>query len=116
MRSHRAKDSPWVEGDGYRKRVIVPPEALGTSVLVQEVSFREGDTMPSHYHRRTTELFIPISEGEIRIDGEDVPLTKGTIIQCEPGDVHGIPKVERDFSILVVKVDAERDDTIWCDE
>ncbi len=113
MRLFDADDAEWLQRSGYSKRVIVPPGVLSPGMFLQQVAFKTGDTMPPHFHNRTTEVFIPTSSGEMVINGERVPLIPGTVLVCEPGDIHGIPLVKKDFDILVMKLDAEEDDNEW---
>jgi quercetin dioxygenase-like cupin family protein len=103
----------WEGGRGYRKRVLVPESMLEEGVFVQQVSYAKGESMPAHHHERLTEVFYPLSEGNMEINGESLRIVPGTIIVCEPGDVHGIECVEEDFSILVIKVNSRPDDMIW---
>ncbi len=50
------------------------------------------------------------------INDERLNLEEGDTVVCAPSDVHGVPPVEREFSILVIKLDYEDDDTRWMEE
>jgi quercetin dioxygenase-like cupin family protein len=114
MRILRSGRIPWTEGKGYRKRPLVTEEELGAAgTFLQEVSFIPGQTVPLHYHKRTREVFIALDRADFRINGEDIVMEPTDVLICEPGDVHGNPRIERQFRVLVMKLDFDPDDTVW---
>lgn len=109
-------DGPWTEGRGYRKRTLLEEAELGLGgAFIQEVRFKEGERVPSHYHRRQTEVFIALTDVEFQINGGPVRMRPGDIVVCEPGDVHGNPRIPGPARILVIKKDYAEDDTVWVD-
>ncbi len=78
--------------------------------------FREGERVPLHFHHEQTEIFYFLGGGSLIINDERLNLEEGDTVVCAPSDVHGVPPVEREFSILVIKLDYEDDDTRWMEE
>ncbi|QLH75464.1 MAG: cupin domain-containing protein [Methanomassiliicoccales archaeon] len=114
MRIFRYADAKKVQGRGYSKKVLVPEEELGIrGSFIQEVSFKKGDTVQLHHHKVQTEVFIALSEGTFMINGELIKLGPGDALLCEPMDVHGNPVIEKDFKILVLKINHVEDDIEW---
>jgi quercetin dioxygenase-like cupin family protein len=114
MRHYKASDRPWEQGKGYQKKRLLAGDILPKKVdLVQEVRFSKGSSVPLHYHRVQTEIFYVLGRGSININGRDIAAEPGDIIVCEPGDVHGNPRIDEDFGFLVMKVDYREDDTVW---
>ena len=104
----------WEQGRGYRKRRMDPDGTLPHQVdLLEEVRLKAGETVPFHFHRNQTEIFFVLALGLITIDGVAVEAREGDVIVCEPGDVHGMPHIENDFGLLVMKIDYDSDDTVW---
>lgn len=116
MRLLRSDEQEWESGKGYRKRKLVPEEILGIEgSFVQEVDFKRGEAVPSHYHRKTKEVFIALDPAHFVINGERITLMPDDALVCEPGDVHGSPAADHRSRILVIKVGAVQDDTVWVD-
>ena len=116
MRTYRSSEKRWIEGKGYRKRILLEEGELGIEgSFIQEVHFKAGEMVPPHYHRTQTEIFYALSQIEFEINRERVLLQPGDIVVCEPGDVHGNPVMTKEARILVIKVDFTEDDTVWLD-
>jgi len=114
MKLIRSSEADWEEGKGYRKRQLISEEQLGIEgSFLQEVSFRQGESVPMHYHMSTKEVFLPLDEAEFVINGESITIKPGDVLVCEPGDRHGNPVIRRPFRILVLKVGFVPDDTVW---
>jgi quercetin dioxygenase-like cupin family protein len=109
----REREAKEVQGDGYLKRIVLPQGILPRGMFIQEVLFRAGERVRLHHHDVQTEVFMPLSHGAFRINGEDVSIGPGDILVCEPGDVHGNPVVRADFRIMVLKMNHRPDDIIW---
>ena len=103
-----------VPGQGYLKRVLIDESGLGVpGSFLQEVEFRKGESVRQHHHRFQTEIFYALEEAPFVINGQDVTMSPGDIVVCEPGDVHGNPVVPHDFRILVLKIGVQENDIVW---
>lgn len=107
-----------VSGDGYLKRIVLKEKDIGLKgALIQEVHFTSGEKVGLHFHQVTREIFYCLSgPATFVINGRTVVMGDGDCLICEPGDVHGNPVIDNDFSILVLKVGMRDHDTIWLDE
>lgn len=114
MKHFKAGADNWVEGRGYVKKRLMGHDLLPREVdLVQEVRFKKGSSVPSHYHRVQTEVFYVLGKGSVIINGTLLVLEAGDVVVCEPGEVHETPTVVDDFGFLVLKLDYREDDTVW---
>ncbi len=114
MRIIRSSSKEWIRGQGYSKKVLAQGDDFPQAgLLLQEVRFRKGESIPPHVHRVQTEVFFALTKGSITIDGKEARAEAGDIIVCEPGEVHSIPEIEEDFSFLVLKIDYRESDTEW---
>lgn len=114
MREIRSGKIEWITGKGYDKRVLLSDETVTPpKTLLQQVRFKRGESVPPHYHNIQTEAFYFLSPGTISIDGTIYEMEEGDVLVCEPGEVHEVPRVNDDFSIIVLKIDFEHDDTVW---
>ena len=115
MRYIPQSDTQWIEGRGYRKRIMASGELLQQDgALIQTVCFEKGTRVPLHYHEHGLEAFYILSEGgTFVLNGERIVVKKGDVIICEPGDMHAVEDVERDFCILVFKTNWVSDDMVW---
>jgi quercetin dioxygenase-like cupin family protein len=113
VKHYRSSDQ-WEQGLGYLKRKMPLDGVLPHQVdLLQEVRFSAGATIPMHYHQVQTEIFFVLAPGSITIDGTVIDAQAGDVIVCEPGEVHGMPRVQKDFAFLVMKIDYRDGDTVW---
>lgn len=113
MRLFREAEAEEVQGDGYRKRIVLPSGELPYGLFVQEVLFEAGQMVRQHHHAVQTEVFMPLSEGVFVVNGLKVRIGPGDVLICEPGDVHGNPVIEKDFRIMVLKLRHEEGDIYW---
>ncbi len=114
MKVIRSSEKEWIEGQGYHKKVLLDGKLLEKpEVLVQQVIFHKGDSIPPHFHKSQTEIFFVLDSGSITINEEYIEVGKGDIVVCEPGEIHGMPKIKTEFSFLVLKIDYQEDDTVW---
>jgi quercetin dioxygenase-like cupin family protein len=102
-----------IEGQGYEKKVLLTDDSRPPKTILQQVRFKTGEMVPPHYHNVQTEAFYFLSPGAITIEGEIHEMGEGDILVCEPGEVHAVPQVGKEFSIIVLKIDFEHDDTTW---
>ena len=69
------------------------------------------DGAKPHYHRVATELYYVLEgEGSIVLDGEEHPISKGSLVHIPPGVVHGAKGRMR---ILVVGIPDLCDDDLF---
>lgn len=114
MKIIRADALDWEPGKGYEKRKMLEGAGVqGSFSYIQEVRFRDGESVSPHFHHKQTEIFYFLEKGSLIMKGENLDLQAGDIVVCEPSDVHEVPPVEKEFSILVIKLDHEEDDTTW---
>jgi quercetin dioxygenase-like cupin family protein len=91
---------------GRRYRLISREDAANGPAAWAHVVEIEGSR--EHYHRRGTELYYVLEgEGAIRLDGQEFPIRKGSLVHITPGVVHsatgkmrvlvmGIPDISED--------------------
>ena len=114
MREIRAGVIDWISGEGYEKKVLLEDDSTSPpGTILQQVRFRRGEKVPPHYHKRQTEAFYFLEKGAISIEGVRHDMDPGDILVCEPGEVHETLEVQEDFTIIVLKMDFEHDDTVW---
>ena len=117
MRKIRSREIDWSPGSGYEKKVLLTDDSVSPpKTILQEVRFKRGERVPPHYHLVQTEAFYFLQEGAISIEGKRHDMDPGEVLVCEPGEVHETPIVREDFSIIVLKIDFEHDDTVWLEE
>lgn len=73
---------------GWRDRLISQEDAeLSPAAWVHAVDI---DGARLHYHKRATELYYVLDgEGSVIIDGNEHPVSKGSVVHIPPGVVHG---------------------------
>lgn len=75
---------------GTRYRLISREDAAKTAGLAAWAHVVEIDGAKEHHHQRGTELYYVLEgEGSIRIDGQEHPIRKGSMVHIPPGVVHG---------------------------
>jgi quercetin dioxygenase-like cupin family protein len=117
MREIRSKEIDWSPGSGYEKKVLLTDDSVvPPKTILQQVRFRKGESVPPHYHEVQTEAFYFLQKGTIIIEGVRHDMDPGDILVCEPGEIHMTPEVQEDFSIIVLKIDFEHDDTVWLEK
>ena len=95
---------------GWRDRLISREDAdKGVAAWAHAVDI---DGAKPHYHRVATELYYVLEgEGSIVLDGEEHPISKGSLVHIPPGVVHGAKGRMR---ILVVGIPDLCDDDLFC--
>jgi quercetin dioxygenase-like cupin family protein len=101
----------------YRKRIIFSLDDFDEQGhLLQVVTIPPHTRQRMHFHDKQTEVFY-ILEGETIITINDVEYAAkpGDAFICSPGDVHHLwNKTDRDFKLIVFKINKPRDeDTNW---
>ena len=79
-------DTPYTR----RARVIFDQENLpDAAVSMIEIVMREGEYGPVHVHENAVEVYYCTGgRGTTTVNGEEVVLTKGTILYVHPGEKH----------------------------
>lgn len=114
MREIRSRGIDWVSGSGYEKKVLLTDESVfPPKTILQQVRFNKGERVPPHYHMVQTEAFYFLEKGAICVEGVRHDMDPGDVLVCEPGEVHETPEARESFSIIVLKIDFEHDDTVW---
>lgn len=73
---------------GRRYRLISREDASAAPAAWAHVV--EIDGSREHYHKSGTELYYVLEgEGVIRLDGEEHPIRRGSLVHIPPGVVHG---------------------------
>ena len=108
--------SEWIEGDGYRKKVLYTEDDVDSKgVRIQIVEIEAGDKVDPHYHETQTEVFnIQNGSAVLGIGDTDYRAEEGDTLICKPGDVHyTINDSSETFRIFVVKTNYVENDTFW---
>lgn len=73
---------------GWRDRLISREDAaLSPAAWAHAVDI---DGAKLHYHKRSTELYYVLEgSGTVSLDGEEHPVSKGSLVHIPPGVVHG---------------------------
>lgn len=106
----------WIEGKGYRKKVLYEEEDLnseGTRIQIVEVD--PGDRVAPHYHESQTEVYnVQKGRAILGIDDVDYKAEVGDTLICDPGQEHYVINDHSEtFRLFVVKINYEDDDTYW---
>ncbi len=116
MRYFDQQDVPWIEGEGYRKKVLLREDGLNApGTLVQIVEIAPLTAVANHHHLSCTEVFHVLrGEGTFEIDGKVMSLQVGDTLTCEPGEVHNTKNLhDRPFVYVVFKTNVVDNDLYW---
>lgn len=116
MRFIRQQDVPWIDGEGYRKRILLREDALNApGTLVQIVEVAPHTEVADHHHRSCTEVFhILAGQGTFDIDGKTFAMQVGDTLTCEPGEVHNTKNPnDAPFIYVVFKTNVVDNDLFW---
>jgi len=109
----------WIEGKGYRKKVLYDEKDLSSKgVRIQIVEIEAGDRVGPHFHESQTEVYN-VQEGRaiLGIDDVDYEVEEGDTLICKPDQVHYvINEYSETLRLFVVKLNYEEDDTRWKSE
>ncbi|WP_305989648.1 cupin domain-containing protein [Roseibium sp. MMSF_3544] len=118
MKLVRNEDVSWIEGEGYRKKILLRGQDVNQDGgLVQLVEIAPHTEVKAHYHKSCTEVFHVLSgKGAFTIDGERIDLAPGQTLTCEPLEVHSTENpFDLPFTYIVFKTNAVENDLFWCD-
>lgn len=118
MRDVKPKEKEWLQREGYSKKVLLSSkESKLEGHLVEIVRSKPHTQIDPHFHKETTEIYH-VLEGNatLLIGGRKIQTEPRETFLCEPEEIHGVVNdTERDFLLLVFKIDMEEDDTYWVD-
>ncbi|MEM6462804.1 MAG: cupin domain-containing protein [Pseudomonadota bacterium] len=107
---------PWIEGKGYRKKILLREDALNASgTLVQIVEIAPGSEVADHHHESCTEVFHILSgQGSFDINGKTFHMRRGDTLTCEPREIHNTKNPnETPFTYIVFKTNVIDNDLYW---
>lgn len=91
---------PQVVGDGPGQEVSVLLDESHLKLAV--LTLRQGTVLPPHSAPVPTTIQVLVGEGVIAVDGERIPVSKGSIVTLGAGAEHEVlPKEGSDMSLLV---------------
>ena len=111
--------SEWIEGKGYRKKVLYQEEDLGQeNTKVQFVEIDGNDEVGPHYHKVQTEVYnVQKGRATIGIGDQQYLATEGDVLICKPEEAHSVKNESGEtFRVLVFKTNYEEGDTYWLDK
>ncbi|PSF35297.1 cupin domain-containing protein [Aphanothece hegewaldii CCALA 016] len=86
-----------------KKKVMLNPFEFPNITNFSQATFTPGQIAIAHAHDTMYEIFyIESGEGQIRIDGKDYPLNKGTCVVVEPGEIHEVSNLGQDNLVINV--------------
>lgn len=92
------------DADARTKHVLVSRALIpdAGALFVDVVTYPPGTEINRHYHEGTDHFFYVLDgEGGIEIEGEELPLTEGTVVWVGEGDVHKLHSSDdRELRIL----------------
>lgn len=105
----------WIEGKGYKKRILAGEAELGRGNLVQIVRIGPGQEVRPHYHGQQTEFFYILGgEALLSIGGREHRAKAGDTHVCRPKDIHSVKNNgTEDFELIVFKTNWKEDDSYW---
>lgn len=66
-------------------------EALGcTDMRVNYVTLEPGDELTPHAHERQEEVFVPLTGGQIKIEGSVYDIPQGGVVRVGPDPIRGV--------------------------
>ena len=116
MKIIKALDKEWINGKGkrdYKKRIILEnmPSAVN---LIEDVIIPINGRIPSHSHKVTSEIFY-ITEGKAKmtVGKKEFEVNPKDTIIVNTGEEHSFENnSNKNFEMLVLKINFEKDDAI----
>ncbi len=108
--------SEWIEGRGYRKKVLFDENDLDSEgIRIQIVEIRGNTNVDPHHHESQTEVYnIQSGEAIMGIGGTEHRAKKGDTLLCKPKQTHYVKNDNPEtFRILVIKTNYEENDNYW---
>ncbi|MDX1413947.1 MAG: cupin domain-containing protein [Candidatus Promineifilaceae bacterium] len=116
MKIIKVDPANWQHEPGYRRNILLTGADLNSSgARVQIVAITPGETVASHYHEETYEVYYVLSgQCRLTVNEETLDLLPGMLLLMEPGDAHTLTNNGRHiFEVLVFKTNAGAEDTFW---
>lgn len=116
MKCIKAGEGSWIAGKGYKKKILLKKDDLHCDgALVQTIVIEPLTEVPSHYHRKMTEVFHIIEgEGTMIISDKTFHLAPGDTLTCEPNEIHSAKNSSHQpFKYAVFKTNVEDGDIYW---
>lgn len=84
-----------------KKRVLVGEGYIPHIRAISHIEMNPGDTAVSHKHDDAYEVFFGLGgKVDFVVNEKDVPLTEGTCLVVEPGEVHSIKDAAKGSRML----------------
>lgn len=114
MKIIKSKDAPWVQKEGYIKKIVLD-KIDEKGIVIQEVKIKAGEVAKSHYHKKQTEIFYFLNKkGYWLINGIRVEVEVGETMIIEPLDKHSVVNnTAEDYLYIAFKYDYALDDLYW---
>ncbi len=116
MKYIHATEGEWIQGKGYKKRILLKKDDLHCDgALAQTVYIEPHTEVKAHYHANMTEVFH-IIEGEatMTIRNRMFLLRPGDTLTCEPNEIHSARNdTDQPFRYVVFKTNAYEGDVYW---
>jgi quercetin dioxygenase-like cupin family protein len=113
MERWRADDVMGGTADGRFRRILVQEERLRSGTL----SFAPGDSVPSHAHMSSDEVFLGVSgTGTITVEGEEYEVGPGELMLIHAGERHALhvaQSASEPFVIFAAVAPNSGDDTVF---
>ena len=106
------KHSNWVEGEEYKKRVLL--DNFGKQInLIEDVIVAVGGKIPLHGHDFTDEIFyITKNSLVMMVDKEKFEVSEGDMIYVEKNENHGFEnKSNKESKMIVMKINFKKGDS-----
>ncbi|MBI4427310.1 MAG: cupin domain-containing protein [Candidatus Magasanikbacteria bacterium] len=116
MKLIKKENLAWFDRFTYRKAVpFMEKDFNQPGTQFQIVCFPSHSSIGEHWHKKTRELFfVESGRGTAVINAENIDLTPGDILLCEPGDHHAFSNTSNeDLVLLDFKINAREDDIFW---
>ncbi|MFW6117621.1 MAG: cupin domain-containing protein, partial [Thermoproteota archaeon] len=116
MKRVKPDKKKWLKREGYSKKILLSEKDIKPGGhLVQIVGSKPHTKVDLHYHKETTEIYhILKGNATLILDKKEFQTEPGDTFLSEPGEIHGIiNNTEKDFVILVLKINRKKNDTYW---
>ena len=115
MKFIKSGKGKWIQGKGYRKKVILREK---DGIVVQIVVIAPHTEVKPHYHKKSKEAFHVLQgEGTMVISGKKFRLKPGDTLTCLPKEVHSAKNDSgKPFRYVVFKINAQEGDSYWLEE
>jgi quercetin dioxygenase-like cupin family protein len=116
MKLYKSGSGEEIKKQDYSKIVLFDQSQLPTGHFLQIATIPANTKQRLHYHDvQTAVVYILQGRCTLHINNQDITLSEGDAVVCEPGDKHYFHnQTGQDFTFLVFKINLpEQDDTHW---